>query len=224
MIKDLNPHYDWQNEHNKEVIQNTQNYNIAYDTKNEETLAQFEQNALGGSKLYNIGTKINSPWGQNTVLEAQIGPLHQDQDIVTKEITVNPGFMLSLQKHRGREETWAVKRGTLTLISDAKILTLTTGEEITLPKGNAHCMINKHKEPVTIIETQRGFCREADNIRLLDFNNRPTVPLENKMEAVSAILYAEIHHEICEKFGCQNKPNPSLISDDFKNKIESLKE
>ena len=220
----LNPHYGFSNAENKAEITKIKKYNHAYEAADYAVLDDFEESALQGKQSYSVGLSVKSPWGENKVLEAHIGTLEANQDTVVKEIIVNPGFMLSLQKHRGRKESWAVKNGILTIIYDGQLLTLSANEEITLPKGSIHCMINRHDAPVTVIETQEGFCREADNIRLLDFNNRPTIPLSNKIEALSAILYAQIHQEICEKFGCQSAPNPALMAPEFKELVENLEE
>lgn len=219
----LNPHYQFNAPENVAEREKASAYDTAFINNDAEALAQFERDALNGASGYAIGTKVNSPWGDNTVLEADIGPLGANEDIVKKEITVKPGFMLSLQRHRGREETWAVQSGILTVIADGKRIEVKAGEEITLPKGSVHCMNNAHNEPVTVIEIQRGTCREADNVRLVDFNNRPTVPLLTRTEAESAILYAELHAEICEKFGCKTEPNQALLSPDYAKTVSGLR-
>lgn len=219
----LNPHYNWNNEDNKKAITKARDYDTAFINQDAEALEAFEKEALGGASGYAVGTKVNSPWGDNTVLEAHIGALGADADVIKKEIVVKPGFMLSLQRHRGREELWAVKSGTLTVISDGKRIEVKAGESVQLPKGNVHCMINAHDEPVKVIETQTGFCREADNERLVDFNNRPTIPLLTKSEGESAILYAEIHAEIEKKFGCKHKPNAALMTSEYKEAVQTLK-
>ncbi len=219
----LNPHYDWNDPENQKAITKARDYDTAFINQDAEALEAFEREALGGATGYAVGTKVNSPWGDNTVLEAHIGPLGANEDVAKKEITVKPGFMLSLQRHRGREETWVVESGTLTVISDGQRIEVPASESIQLPKGNVHCMINTHDEPVKVIETQTGFCREADNVRLVDFNNRPTIPLLTKSEGESAILYAQIHAEIKQKFGCKTSPNPALMSSDYKETISGLK-
>ena len=224
ILEFLNPHYQFDDPKNVVEREKISAYDTAFINKDAEALAAFERDALKGQEGYAIGVKIeDSPWGDNTVLETHIGPLGADEDVVKKEITVKPGYMLSLQRHRGREETWAVTSGILTVISDSKRIEVKAGEEITLPKGNVHCMNNAHDEPVTVIETQRGFCREADNVRLVDFNNRPTVPLLTRTEAESAILYAELHAEICEKFGCKTELNQALLSPDYAKIVSGLK-
>jgi mannose-6-phosphate isomerase-like protein (cupin superfamily) len=216
----LNPHYNSNDEGNKAAIEKARNYDAAFINQDTEALEAFEKEALGGKTGYKKGVKVNSPWGDNTVLDAKT---EDGVDTVIKEITVKPGFMLSLQRHRGRQELWGVQSGTLTVISDGVRHEITAGNSISLPKGNVHCMINAHNEPVTVIETQTGFCREADNERLVDFNNRPTIPLLTQSEGLSAILYAEIHSEIQAKFGCENKPKSALMTPEYKKSISELK-
>ena len=213
MNKELNPHYNFDCADNQACQVEVLAYNSAYEADDKEALQEAERKALKGADGYAVGVNVESPWGDNKVLSAdQKGGV----DIVMKEITVKPGFMLSLQRHRGRAELWEVKSGTLTVISDGQRIEVPAGQSVELPKGNVHCMNNVHAEPVTVVETQTGFCREADNVRLLDFNNRPTIPLETVIEAKSAVLYVEMHNEIKNKFGCKTEPLNILLSDDYK--------
>jgi uncharacterized cupin superfamily protein len=124
---------------------------------------------------------------------------------------VNPGYMLSLQRHRGRAEIWEVTEGVLTVIMDGKRHDVEAGNSITLPKGSVHCMINSSDKPVVVRETQTGICRESDNIRLVDFNNRPTYPLTSEVEFLSAQLYAEIQAEHAQRYRFENLPHPALL-------------
>lgn len=218
----LNPHYDFKSEENCAYINTITTYSNAFINTDLDTLKKAEKKALEGVNGYGIGVNVRSPWGDNKVLEAHIGEFGKNEDIVKKEITVKPGFMLSLQRHRGREELWEVTSGTLTVIFDGQVYTVKTGGNFKLPKGSVHCMINRDEEPVTVIETQTGICREADNVRLLDFNNRPTMPLSSKNEALSAIIYTEAHQEIEQKFGCEEKPNMVLLLPKFKKIINNM--
>ena len=142
---------------------------------------------------YSSGDTIQSPWGSNRVLTLT---QENGEDVCIKEITVKPGFMLSLQRHRGRAEVWEVTDGTLGVIADGEYTEIPSGQSVTLPKGCVHCMINPTAEPVTVRETQRGICREKDNIRLVDFNDRPTYPLTTEKEFASAKLYRDIQSRL----------------------------
>lgn len=188
---DWNPHYNFDDKANQAEIVKVDSYDIAHD-----------------ANIYAPGDKIASPWGDNQVLSvSQQG----GQDVCIKEITVKPGFMLSLQRHRGREELWEVKTGILTVIADGKRIEVGAGDSIRLPKGAVHCMNNVHDAPVTVIETQIGINREADNIRLIDFNNRPIYPLTSEVEFASAKLYAQMQEDIARRFGTGNHPHKTLL-------------
>lgn len=205
-----NLHYDFSNPGNLEEIEKVEAYAKAFAEGDESFIQQAERKALGGKEGYAKGIKVESPWGDNTVLENSKD--ESGRDVTIKEITVKPGFMLSLQRHLGREELWEVKSGILTVIADGKRIEVKAGESIKLPPGCVHCMNNAHGEPVTVIETQLGKNREADNVRLVDFNNRPVYPLKTENEFKSARLYAQLHAEIQKKFGCKHAPNPALLA------------
>lgn len=182
-----NPHYDFNDPASQKEIAAVDSYDLASDAAD-----------------YSSGDVIISPWGNNQVLESK---KENGVEICIKKIMVKPGYMLSLQRHRGREELWAVEQGVLTVISNGTRHDVPAGQSITLPKGAVHCMINSSDAPVTVIETQRGVCREKDNIRLVDFNNRPTYPLTTENEYKSAILYAQIQAEHADRYGFDNRPS-----------------
>lgn len=230
MNEHMNPHYDFNDPKNIACCKKKSDYDNAFiqamkgDEKALAFLQEAEEEALGGQAGYAVDLKVKSPWGENTVISADIAKNMADEaDVVKKEITVKPGFMLSLQRHRGRQELWEVKSGTLTVISDGKRIEVKAGESISLPKGNVHCMNNVHDEPVTVVETQTGICREADNVRLVDFNGRETIPLKTETEARSAILYAEMHAEIEQKFGCDVAPAVELSTPEYKQVVKEIK-
>ena len=91
-----NPHYDFTDEDNLREIARVDCYTLEMDRAD-----------------YRSGQLVDSPWGSNQVLEAK---QENGIDVCIKRITVLPGFMLSLQRHRGREELWEVKEGSLTVM------------------------------------------------------------------------------------------------------------
>lgn len=186
-----NLHYNFDDPANQAEIATVEAYDITQDRAD-----------------YTTGQMVDSPWGSNHVLEAR----HENgRDICIKEITVKPGYMLSLQRHRGRAELWEVIEGVLTVILNGTRYDVAAGQSISLPEGAVHCMINSSSEAVTVRETQTGICREKDNIRLVDFNNRPTYPLTSEMEYESARLYARIQAEHAQRYGFENWPQQALL-------------
>lgn len=186
-----NPHYDFSNPDNIREIERVETYRLEMDDAD-----------------YTSGQNVDSPWGSNQVLEAK---QENGIDVCIKRITVKPGYMLSLQRHRGREELWEVKDGTLTVILDGKRYDVPAGQSISMHRGAVHCMINSSDAPVTVLETQSGVCREEDNVRLIDFNARPTYPLTSEVEFASALLYAAIQSDHAARYGFQNRPHDALL-------------
>lgn len=186
-----NPHYDFAHEGNRREIARVESYSLDMDKGD-----------------YATGQEVSSPWGSNQVLEAR---RENGIDVCIKKITVQPGFMLSLQKHRGREELWTVQSGSLTVILDGRRYDVPSGQSISMTRGAIHCMINSTDRPVTVLETQSGICREDDNVRLLDFNARPTYPLTSEIEYASACLYAFVQNDHANWYGFDNRPHAALL-------------
>jgi hypothetical protein len=188
-------------------------------------LQQCESAALGGKSGYDVGVEVGSAWGRNKVIGVAT---ENGEDVVKKEITVFANNMLSLQSHNGRREEWEVQNGTLSLImdgdlydvSDDGVFKVTDGkkEQITDPNvavkngthwtmilqpGSAHCMINRSNDDVTVIEVQRGICREADNKRFADQcrdkDPRAILPLTSEVLYKSAKIYWAVENEIASK-------------------------
>jgi hypothetical protein len=175
---------------------------------------------------YQIGKMFEKDWGINGVIGVAS---EKGEEVVTKEIIVFKNCMLSLQSHNGRREEWKVTDGLLSLIadgdlydvSDEGVFKVTGGkrEPVTdanvarqeadghwtfiLQPGSIHCMINRGNENVTVVETQRGICREADNKRYVDQcrNNKPraTLPLTSELLFRSANIYWAVENEIAIK-------------------------
>lgn len=179
-LPDFNPewndHYDYNDPANRAEIERVHSYDIATD-----------------NEVYVSGTVIESPWGVNRIVA--VSSAH-GQDMCIKEITVRPGYMLSLQRHRSRDELWQIKTGTLSLIVANQRLSLKEGDAVNLPAGTVHCMANMCDYPVTVIETQHGINRESDNIRLMDMHGRPIYPLMSAEEYHAAQLYAQLAENV----------------------------
>jgi len=105
--------------------------------------------------------KTERPWGYYRVLH------HEDPHVKVKELTVNPGKALSLQRHERRSELWFVAEGIATLQNES----LDKGKEILIPtfcsvriyQNEWHRLVNKEDVPLKIIEIQYGEeCVETD--------------------------------------------------------------
>ena len=105
-------------------------------------------------------------WGHYRVL------YEVDSKTKVKELTVDPGKSLSMQKHFHRHEYWMCIEGTATVYtgydpSNLKRRELIAHEEITIPLGYWHRLENNTDEQIKIIEIQYGTeCVESDIKRL----------------------------------------------------------
>ena len=93
---------------------------------------------------------------------------------LVKQLVVNPGASLSLQKHHHRAENWVVVSGTAEVQIENKIQILGEDQSAYIPIGSKHRLANPGKLPLIIIEVQAGtYLGEDDIVRFhnnQDFN------------------------------------------------------
>ena len=107
--------------------------------------------------------KTTRPWGYYKVLH-QVG-----KEVKLKELTVETGKSLSMQKHKQRAEFWFVSEGeasvyTLNRKTDPELVGKFTQFDHTWIANNEwHQLVNETLEPLRIIEIQYGSdCSEED--------------------------------------------------------------
>jgi len=106
--------------------------------------------------------QVFRPWGSYDSIDS-------DEGFQVKRLIVNPGAVLSLQKHAQRAEHWTVVRGKARITLDDKEFDLTVNESTYIPIGAVHRIANPFEEPVHIIEVQCGdYLGEDDIVRLED--------------------------------------------------------
>jgi cytidyltransferase-like protein len=110
--------------------------------------------------------KTDRIWGHYRVL-------YEYANSKVKELVVNPGCSLSMQKHSSREEFWFVAEGVATLHTlDENLNKILTGEfnqfdQIDILKGQWHQLSNFSNEPLKVVEIQYGEqCIEEDIERI----------------------------------------------------------
>jgi len=106
--------------------------------------------------------KTLRPWGYYRVL-------HEVPGMKVKELTVNPGKSLSMQRHKLRAEYWIVSEGIAVVNSHMAggyhlpAKTLKKHEEYKVPVADWHQLTNPFDIPVKIVEIQYGEqCIEED--------------------------------------------------------------
>ncbi len=107
--------------------------------------------------------KTKRSWGYYRVLH------ESGKEVKVKELTVEPGQRLSMQKHEERAEHWFVSEGkasvyTLNVSSDMELdRVYNAHESLHIGSGSWHMLSNETKAPLKIIEIQYGNkCIEED--------------------------------------------------------------
>jgi cytidyltransferase-like protein len=102
------------------------------------------------------------PWGYYRVL-------HEVPGVKVKELTVEPGGALSMQRHRDRAEFWLVSSGratvnTINRSTDLELLgTFERHEHLHIATEEWHQLVNNESGPLKIVEIQYGDrCEEED--------------------------------------------------------------
>ena len=108
--------------------------------------------------------KTDRQWGYYNVLYK-----NDDNTTKVKELVVNPGSCLSMQRHNSRSEIWFVSNGiasvyTLNRSSDFELNSVLKKHEFLIIKtGEWHMLCNESTEPLKLVEIQYGEnCIEED--------------------------------------------------------------
>ena len=112
--------------------------------------------------------KTPRPWGYYRVLH------EHGNSVKLKELTVEPGQRLSMQRHQQRAEHWFVCQGTASVYTvvyadnndstDIQLLnTYEQHQHVHIPRTQWHQLCNEHDTPLKLIEIQYGSqCIEED--------------------------------------------------------------
>jgi mannose-1-phosphate guanylyltransferase/mannose-6-phosphate isomerase len=115
-----------------------------------------------GRQEARLHRQVFRPWGSYDSLDV-------DDGFQVKRLIVNPGAVLSLQKHAYRAEHWVVVRGTARITRDDEEFDLTVNQSTHIPVGAVHRIKNIGTVPVHIVEVQCGdYLGEDDIVRLED--------------------------------------------------------
>lgn len=107
--------------------------------------------------------KTERPWGYYRVLH------ENGKEVKVKELTVDPGQCLSMQKHEHRSEHWFIAEGTAEVYtinrsSDQELLGIFhKHQSLHIKKTEWHQLCNPANTPLKIVEIQYGLdCKEED--------------------------------------------------------------
>lgn len=126
---------------------------------------------IGGENKMNSSSWILKEW-KNPKVDRDWGyyrVLHEVEGCKVKELTVEPGQSLSMQKHFKRNEYWLVSEGQCDVLSmidngyQLPVQTLTKHNSYKILQGEWHQLSNPYNMPCRIIEIQYGdVCIEED--------------------------------------------------------------
>lgn len=104
--------------------------------------------------------KTERPWGYYRIL-------HEVQGTKVKELTIDPGCSISMQRHFKRNEFWLISEGQCQIHSIEACKILAMHDSISIPVGSWHQLINHTDKPCRIVEIQYGEqCTEQDIERI----------------------------------------------------------
>jgi cytidyltransferase-like protein len=126
---------------------------------------------VGGENKMNSSSWILREWKQPKTLRewGYYRILHDVKGCKVKELTVEPGKSLSMQRHFKRHEFWHVSEGNCIL--DMRLpsgyslppLELSQHSQVQIPQGDWHRLSNPYDKPCRIVEIQYGEeCTEED--------------------------------------------------------------
>jgi cytidyltransferase-like protein len=127
---------------------------------------------VGGEDKANSSSWILEEW-KSPKTERQWGyyrVLHEVPGMKVKELTVNPGESLSMQRHFKRSEYWIVSEGRAMVNTQTNSryqlpsLVLDPHQETHIPVEGWHQLTNPFKEPLRVVEIQYGADCDEDDI------------------------------------------------------------
>ena len=121
---------------------------------------------VGGQDKLNSSSWILEEWkAPKTIRDwGYYRVLHDVSGAKAKELTIDPGKSLSMQRHQHRTEYWLVTEGRCQVASgDKPIEELCRHDTIEVPEGAWHQLSNPYDQPCRIVELQYGArCTEED--------------------------------------------------------------
>jgi mannose-1-phosphate guanylyltransferase/mannose-6-phosphate isomerase len=105
--------------------------------------------AQDGRSEASVHSREHRPWGMFTNLATGAG-------FRVREVVVDPGGQLTLQRHDGRDEHWIVVEGRALVRLGSSVREVPSGHTVFVPRGTPHRLANAASEPLRVIEVQMG--------------------------------------------------------------------
>lgn len=144
------------------IVISTQDAVLVADRGRETELRRVVEDLEAAGREEHIRhVSVHRPWGSFHRLFAGAG-------YQVKELRVNPGARLSLQKHQRRAEHWVVIEGEATVRCGDETFKLTPNQSTYIPLGEVHSLANDCDRPLRLIEVQSGDYLGEDDIERLE--------------------------------------------------------
>ena len=121
---------------------------------------------VGGTNKINSSStidRVQRNWGWYKIL-------YNAMTTKVKELQIEPGQSISVQRHSKRNEFWFVVKGECTASKDDKSVILTAHKQFTVPTNTWHTLYNHTNKPCNIVEIQYGECCEESDIERQDLH------------------------------------------------------
>lgn len=144
------------------IVEDKDTVLVTRHKRSEDVKKLVEELERMGREEPRLHRQVYRPWGSYDSIDA-------DDGFQVKRLIVNPGAVLSLQKHARRAEHWICVRGTARITRNDEEFDLAPNESTYIAIGDVHRIANPGDEPVHIIEVQCGdYLGEDDIVRLED--------------------------------------------------------
>lgn len=144
------------------IVEDKDSVLVTRRDKSQDVKQLVEELKRLGREETRLHRQVFRPWGSYDSIDAEDG-------FQVKRLIVNPGAVLSLQKHAHRAEHWVCVRGTARITRNDEEFDLKPNESTYIAIGDVHRIANPGDEPAHIIEVQCGdYLGEDDIVRLED--------------------------------------------------------
>jgi mannose-6-phosphate isomerase-like protein (cupin superfamily) len=116
---------------------------------------------ISAGNSYEVGASDTRPWGSWRVIDVGVG-------YAVKRITVEPGNILSLQRHQHRSEHWTVVQGLARVRVGDEELELGPNEAVYIPPQALHRIQNVGAQSMVFIEVQCGAILDENDIERIE--------------------------------------------------------
>ena len=144
------------------IVETKDSMLVASKDKSQDVKALVDALKEAGREETKLHRQVYRPWGSYDSIDSEDG-------FQVKRLIVNPGAVLSLQKHAHRAEHWVVVRGKARITRNDDEFDLGVNESTYIAIGDIHRIANPFDEPVHIVEVQCGdYLGEDDIVRIED--------------------------------------------------------